>query len=194
MSEPVQNDSRTKRRLRKAYAEILATKSYENVTVQELVNAAELSRTAFYTYFQGMDEFREELTEYFAEKISMQMSAWLEDGRKNMENGCKKKNLVFDENDRNLFSLYYKQRRNAIDYRKCFTVAKESAIAVISKKAPEFSEIAKNDSGFDFFLRGFCFCTCELLADYSSVQAEKELNFAFEIADSLFPENNSYTK
>lgn len=194
MSETAQGGSRTKRRLRKAYAEILANKNYDDVTVRELTETAELSRTSFYTYFQDMDEFREELTEYFAEKISLQMSVWLEGGRKNIENGCKKKNLVFDENDRILFSLYYKQRRNAIDYRRCFAVAKQSAIAVISEKVPEFAEKAKNDSGFDFFLRGFCYCTCELLADYTPQRAQKELNFAFDIADSLFPENFCYTR
>lgn len=186
-------DNSIKRRLRKAYSELLMQKEYKKINICELVGNAEMSRTVFYKYYNSFEDFENETTRYLAEKISRQMLLWLCSGRKNLASSCKKKNLLPNENNRVLFSECYKQMQIAMDFC-CFEAVQTVFYEFIKEQKHEYADSIYAESRYVFFLRGFAFCTMELFAKYDSKKAEKELGYIFDIADTLFPENIFYTK
>lgn len=54
---------KTKKAIRKAFAEMLKVKSFDLITVKDIADAADISRKTFYSYYHGVWEIKSEIEE-----------------------------------------------------------------------------------------------------------------------------------
>lgn len=52
---------KTRKAIRKAFAELLKVKKYDQITVKDIADTADISRKTFYYYYQGAWQIREEI-------------------------------------------------------------------------------------------------------------------------------------
>ncbi len=181
------NDIRTHRRLRKAYTALLEKKNYKSITVKELTEYAEMSRAAFYLHFDSIENFSFECSQYLIRKITSQMIFWLSEGRDKLNENCRKRKLLIDENDRELFSYYVKQEIYYSDYSS-FGVIAPIYYEFLSERFSVSTEELKNSSKLNFFIRAFSASIMDSIENYDSKRMIKELTYVFMIWDMLFPE------
>lgn len=184
MSEKSNAVLRTERRLRAAYAELLSEKNYKEVSVKELADRAEMSRAAFYLHFGSLEEFSLYCKKHIIAEVSRQLIFWL-DNRENIDDICKKRNLIISQIDRELFSYYFRQEIYFED-RDFHTVNPYFYDYFREKFTDVF--ISGNLAKVDFFIRAFSVTSMDLFDFYNSERAKKELKYVFLIWDKLFPE------
>ncbi len=178
---------RTHRRLRKAYAELLSRKSYKTISVKELTDHAEMSRAAFYLHFDSIEDFSFETSQYLIRKITSQLIFWLSDGRENLEKNCKKRNLLIDENDRNLFAQY-KEQEIYFTGKSSFDIVAPMFFEFVSERfGVSFEECSENWK-LIFFIRAFAASIMDSIAGYDGKRMYSELTYVFMIWNKLFPE------
>lgn len=175
---------RTERRLRAAYAELLGEKNYKEVNVKELTDRAEMSRAAFYLHFGSLDEFALYCKRQLIKEITRQLIYWL-DNRENIDEICKKRNLIIAQFDCELFSCYFRQEIYFED-RDFYTVNPYFYDYFRIKFSETF--ITENISKIDFFIRAFSVTSMNLFDSYNSERAKNELKYVFLIWDKLFPD------
>lgn len=182
------NDSiRAHRRLRKAYTVLLNRKNYKSVSVKELTEYAEMSRAAFYLHFESIEDFSFQCSQYLIKKITSQMLLWLGDGRSNIEKNCKRRNLLLDETDMELFLCYLEQEIYFAGYSSMDTIFPMFCEFLSEKFGISFDECSAN-SKLRFFIRAFSSTIMESLVKYDSKKMAKELKYVFMIWDKLLPE------
>jgi len=67
---------KTKAALRSSFAELMAEKSIQQITVQELVDKADLSRGAFYLYYQDIYDLQEKIANEVFEELMQETSEY----------------------------------------------------------------------------------------------------------------------
>ncbi|MCH5179838.1 MAG: TetR/AcrR family transcriptional regulator C-terminal domain-containing protein [Erysipelotrichales bacterium] len=65
---------KTKKAIRKAFAEMLRVKSFDFITVKDIADNADISRKTFYTYYQGVWAIKNEIEEEIINLIDKDLS------------------------------------------------------------------------------------------------------------------------
>ncbi len=181
------DENRTHRRLRKAYTFLISQKSYKEISVKELVDYAEMSRAAFYLHFDSIEDFSFQCSQYLIKKITSQMFRWLDGGKDNAEKNCKKRNLLLDETDRELFCQYVRQEIYFTGYSSMDTIA-PMYYDFLQRRFGLTVEECIADMNLCFFIRAFSATIMETLMNYDSKKAARELQYVFMIWDKLLPQ------
>lgn len=175
---------RTEKRLRVAYAQLLSEKNYKDINVKELCDRAEMSRATFYLHFGSLEEFTYHCKKHIIREISRQLIFWF-DNRNDIDNICRKRNLIISQSDRELFKGYFQQEiyfKDPDDY----TVNPYFYDYFKEKYSESF--VSENIEKIDFFIRAYSVTFMEVFISYSSEPVKKELKYVFLMWDRLFPE------
>jgi AcrR family transcriptional regulator len=71
---------RTRRLLREALLELVAEKGYDRVTVQDVIDRADLSRATFYAHFRDKDDLLVSGLDELEERLRNAMAAFVDEG------------------------------------------------------------------------------------------------------------------
>jgi AcrR family transcriptional regulator len=76
---------RTRRALREALSDLMAEKGYDQVTIEELTNRADIGRTTFYLHYSAkqdllLEQFGEMIDQLVAQFSQIPLSAWGQEG------------------------------------------------------------------------------------------------------------------
>lgn len=178
---------RAHRRLMKAYTSLLSSESYKSVSVKKLTDTAEMSRAAFYLHFDSMEDFSYQCSQYLIRKISKQMIHWLSQGPGMIEYTCKKRNLLIDETDRELFRQYVRQEIYFPGYSS-FDTLSGMYYEFVAERFSVSVEECKNNSNLNFFIRAFSASIMDSIADYDSKKMCRDMHYVFMIWNKLLPE------
>ena len=105
-------NTKTHRRLRKAYCRLLRRMDEKKITVSSLTDEADVSRATFYLYFQNIEEFRVYALQYIVSLYIEQIGTFLKAGKQGAKEACKKRNLIFTEDDFELFTCLFNREYN----------------------------------------------------------------------------------
>lgn len=179
-------DKRIFRRLRAAYSQLLQENGIDEITVTELTERADMSRATFYLHFNNIDEFRNECFKYISTTALRQCGLWFEAGRDGIEEACKKKNLIINQSDRELFKFYMSQEVYR-EYHNIFVFfdMRTAMHAFTDTWADAF--IDENSGKLTVFFTGFVINILPNLLEYNSKKLRNEMEYIFEIWDYLFP-------
>lgn len=183
-------DTRFFRRLRAAYAQLLQESEIDEITVTELTGQADMSRATFYLHFGSMDEFRNECFKHIIETALRQCGKWFEAGRDGIEEAGKKKNLIMNQSDRDLFRFYMSQEIYK-QYHYISTLYDTRTAMHIFTDTWSDAFIDANSGKLTVFFTGFIVNTMPNLSDYSSKKLRREMDYIFDIWDYLFPEQTA---
>jgi AcrR family transcriptional regulator len=173
------------RRLRKSYVILRQKKQDDEITVSNLVEEADISRAAFYLHYKNLDEFRLEAERYIMTLYIDQLLIFLEAGRENVREVCRKRNLILSEADRELFKLFFENHLGFTEARVDF-VFKEAYARALEKFGENF--VKKHKAGFDLFLIGYIASMRVNMFDYHSEKVYRDMIRTFDIWDALFRE------
>ena len=110
-SASVSSTTKTHRRLRKAYCRLLREKGADKISVTSLTEEADISRATFYLYYQNADEFKEDTLKYIISLYAKQIHLFLSAGKTEAKQVCKRKNLIFTDDDFDLFYCLFSETR-----------------------------------------------------------------------------------
>ena len=179
--------TKTHRRLRKAYCRLLCEKNADQISVSSLCKEADVSRATFYLYYQNIDEFKEDAEKYTISLFIKQIEIFLESGKTKAALGCKKRNLIFTDDDFELFyCLFSKNRGFGFDEKVlnfAFSMFYKQSSSKFSKRFFE-----KNKAKFDLFYIGYASVMRENFLDYHSDKVYRDILRTIEIWDYLFPD------
>ena len=178
-------NSKIHRRLRKAYVILRHKKEEDEITVSNLVEEADISRATFYLHYKNFDEFILEAERYIMALYIDQLLVFLEAGRENIKEVCRKRNLILSESDRELFKLFFEKHLGFTEARVDF-VFKEAYGRALEKFGENF--VKKHKSGFDIFLIGYIASMRINMFDYHSDKVYRDMIRTFDIWDALFPD------
>lgn len=185
MQEKNKASERTKRRLRTAFCQLLNENNYRHISVKDLTDAADMSRAAFYLHFSSMAEFMLYCKNHIIDEFCKQLIFFIEH-KDNLDEVCRKSNLIISGTDRQLFLQYRKQEiyfQEAPDYN----AVKPHFVSFFDDRFSEgFSE--KNSLKFDFFVRAYTITFMGIFDEYSREKSVKELGYTFFVWDKLFPD------
>lgn len=176
---------RTEKRLRTAFAQLLCEKSYKDINVKELADYADMSRATFYLHFSSLDEFFRYCKRYLIEVFFRQLIYFL-DNRDNLDEVCKRSNLIVSHTDRELFAQYRCQEIYFVGEYDFNTVNPYFYEYFTRKFSDKF--VSENTVKIDFFIRAFSVTAMELFDNYSKDRAKREMYYTFLIWDKLFPD------
>lgn len=100
-------NTKTHRRLRKAYCRLIRKTGAEKITVSALTEEADVSRATFYTYFQNIEEFKDYALRYITALFIKQIGIFLLTGKQGVKEACRRKNLIFHDDDFELFCCLF---------------------------------------------------------------------------------------
>lgn len=125
---------KTKRAIYKAFADLLAEKDINEITIRELAERADINRKTFYNHYSGihqlLDEVEDELIESFNEALS----------KSDLSSGIKDPLLIYKQlgsiltNELNLRSHFKKFGFNSSLFPKILDALKKSLMSVFSQK------------------------------------------------------------
>jgi AcrR family transcriptional regulator len=125
---------KTKRAIHKAFADLLAEKDINEITIRELAERADINRKTFYNHYSGihqlLDEVEDELIESFNEALS----------KSDLSSGIKDPLLIYKQlgsiltNELNLRSHFKKFGFNSSLFPKILDALKKSLMSVFSQK------------------------------------------------------------
>lgn len=182
---------RVKKRLRTATLHILEERGCDihDINVSDLTNEAGISRATFYNYYDNIDIFFKEVFAYLADLIIKQMIKFLLDGRDALNENCKEKNLIVDQEDRRLIS--------AVNTSLTFEATLNNVSCFYNGFANNgyrefFGEVSDEEKigHICFFLQGYIIFLFDLFSvelDYKNTL--KGMNYVFDLYEQLFPES-----
>lgn len=125
---------KTKRAIYKAFADLLAEKDINEITIRELAERADINRKTFYNHYSGihqlLDEVEDELIESFNEALS----------KSDLSSGIKDPLLIYKQlgsiltNELNLRSHFKKFGFNSSLFPKILDALKKSLMSVFGQK------------------------------------------------------------
>ncbi len=181
-------NTKTHRRLRKAYCRLLKRMDEKKITVSSLTDEADVSRATFYLYFQNIEEFRVYALQYIISLYTEQIGMFLKAGKQGAKEACKKRNLIFTEDDFELFACLFNR-----EYRFSFDNDILSfAFKNVAKTIPMyFSEkfIRRNHERFNLFYIGYMAVMKSDFIDYHSDKVYRDVIRTIHIWDYLFPDH-----
>lgn len=186
--EPVNMTSRTHRRLKKAYCRLLMKTDAEKINVSTLTEEADVSRATFYLYYQNIDEFKKETTEYMIALFVRQICIFIESDRSKVREACSKRNLIFTEDDLSLFRCLFMNNRGFGFDKSEFRYVFDTLSSRVSER---FSDkfIKKNKERFELFFIGYSAVMRDDFFDYHSDKTARDVLRSMDIWDILFPEH-----
>lgn len=179
-------NTKTLRRLRKAYCRLIRKTEAEKITVSSLTEEADVSRATFYTYFQNIEEFKDYALRYITALFIKQIGIFLLAGKQEVKEACRRRNLIFNDDDFELFCCLFGNEKG-FGYG-------ESVLSFAFKKYVDnlgsyFSEkfIKKNHDRLDLFYIGYTAVMREDFLDYHSDKVYRDIMRTFHIWENLFP-------
>lgn len=186
VSASVKSNTKTHRRLRKAYCRLLKEKQADKINVSSLTEEADISRATFYLYYQNVDEFKEDTYKYIVTLYIDQIRIFLEAGKQGAQQACKRKNLLFTDDDFDLFSCLI---ADTVDfgfgkqtYNFVFQHFAEHVLVYFGEKF-----VKKNKDRFDLFYIGYAGAMRNNFLDYHPDKVYRDILRAMEMWDVLFP-------
>lgn len=179
--------TKTGRRLRKAYCRLFKEVGEDKISVSNLTEEADISRATFYLYYQNIDEFREDAMKYIVSLFIKQSDMFLDAGRTGAQQATKRKNLIFTDNDFDLFYCFFSKNRGfsldqgIFDY--AFTDFNEHVSDFFDKKT-----LKKNRDRLNLFCIGYASVMRENFLDYHSDKVYRDVLRSFEMWECLFPD------
>lgn len=179
-------NTKTHRRLRKAYCRLLRKTDAEKITVSSLTNEADISRATFYTYFNNIEEFKAYSLEYMVNLYIKQIGLFLKVGKQEAKEACRRRNLIFTDDDFELYLCLFGGERAIIFDESLFRIAFKICI---NNMPFYFSEkfIKKNRERLDLFFIGYTAVMRNNFLDYHSDKAYRDVMRTFYVWESLFP-------
>ncbi len=186
--ESVNLNTKTHRRLRRAYCRLIKEKGKEKINVSNLTNEADISRATFYLYYKDIEEFKDSILEYILNAFIKQIYILLIGSRSEVLQKCKRKNLFFTDDDFELFHCLYANNKGFSFDPKEFEVAFD---ILYSNTTKHFSErfINKNESRFELFYIGYSSIMKNNFLDYHSDKVARDVLRTMDVWDDLFPEH-----
>lgn len=181
------NNSRINRRLKKAYCRLLKEIGEEKINVSNLAAEADISRATFYFHYHNIEEFSEKIKEYIITAFIRQIFIFLNSDKSEIMEKCKKRNLIFTQDDFELF-------RNLFIDKKGFTIKEKwhKVIFDICSREIKFELsdkfIKKNKSKLDVFFVGYAAVMREDFFDYHFDRTARDVLRAIEMWEHIFPE------
>lgn len=178
--------TKTHRRLRKAYCRLLKETDEEKINVSALTEEADVARATFYLYYQNIEDFKKDTNNYIIDLFILQISAFISKSRSEVREACKRRNLIFTEDDFNLFSSIFKNNRGF------FFDGDElgRGFAAMYGKVDEYFSpgfIRKNKARFDLFFIGYASVMREDFLNYHSDKTARDVLRTMDIWDFYFP-------
>lgn len=179
--------TKTHRRLRKAYCRLLKETDAEKINVSTLTQEADVSRATFYLYYQNIEGFKEDTQKYIIDLFVRQIFVFISKSRNEVREACKRRNLIFTEDDFDLFSSIFKNNQGFLfegdDLMIAFTTVYGSIGKYFSQKF-----IRKNKARFDLFFIGYASVMRENFMDYRSDKTARDVLRSMDVWDFYFPE------
>ena len=158
------------------------------MSVSSLVEEADISRATFYLYFQSLEEFEADTFRYMLSLFIEQIVEFLLAGKTKAKETCKRKNLIFTEDDFELFSCSHSVNSRFDFNEKVYEITFDELLNRIDKYFDK-SFIKKNKDRFDLFYIGYVCVMTENFLDYHSSKVYRDILRSAEIWDFLFPEH-----
>ncbi len=181
-------NTKTHRRLRKAYCRLIKEKDRDKITVSTLTEEADVSRATFYLYFQNIEEFKDDTHKYILSLYIRQLCIFLEAGRTKSKEACKRKNLILTDDDFNLLTCLFESN--------IILAFDENIVNIVfssfSDNLPSFLDkkfIKKNKVRLDLFYIGYLGVMRNNFLDYHSDKVYRDVLRTIDIWDLLFPEH-----
>ncbi len=187
-SASVNANTKTQRRLRKAYCRLLKEKDADKISVSSLTEEADISRATFYLYYQNIDEFKEDTFKYIISLFIKQIRMFLEAGKTGAQQVSKRKNLIFTDDDFDLFYCLFSDGRvfgfDKYVFEFAFRDFSDHITVYFDKKF-----VKKNKDRFDLFYIGYAGAMRNNFLDYHSDKVYRDILRTIEIWDFLFPKH-----
>ena len=187
-SASLSRNTKTHRRLRKAYCRLIRKNQYDKRSVSSLVEEADISRATFYLYFQSLEEFEADTFKYASALFAEQIVKFLLAGKSKAKETCKRKNLIFTDDDFELFSCICSVTLRFDFNKKVFDTFFDKHLDYICKYFDK-SFIKKNKDRFNLFYIGYACVMIENFLDYHSSKVYRDILRSAEMWDFLFPEH-----
>ncbi len=171
------------KRLRFALLSLLQNDSAGKITVTKLCDRALLSRAAFYMHYEDIDDFIYKTLLSYCSLMAQQGLDWLFLTGDKRESSFKRKNLLFCEEDRELFGQL---SRNGVfcdigDEKELF----DMFFAGIAEHYGEVF-VKDNNEKLIFFVRSYMIFLQGTICNYEPKKAKAEISYISVIWDRLF--------
>jgi len=183
-------NTKTHRRLRKAYCRLIRKTEAERITVSALTEEADVSRATFYTYFQNIEEFKDYALRYILALFIKQIGIFLLAGKKEVKEACRRRNLIFHDDDFELFCCLFENEKGFGYGESVLSFAFKSYLDNIGSYFDE-KFLKKNHDRLDLFYIGYTAVMRVDFLDYHSDKVYRDVMRTFHIWENLFPKRKS---
>ncbi len=179
-------NTKTHRRLRKAYCRLIGKIGAEKITVSSLTEEADVSRATFYTYFQNIEEFKDYALRYITALFIKQIGIFLLAGKQGAKEACRRRNLIFNDDDFELFCCLFENEKGLGYDESVLSFAFKN---YVDNLGSYFSEkfIKKNHDRLDLFYIGYAAVMRVDFLDYHSDKVYRDVMRTIHIWENLFP-------
>lgn len=183
-------NTKTHRRLRKAYCRLMRKTGAEKITVSSLTEEADVSRATFYTYFQNIEEFKDYALRYILALFIKQIGIFLLAGRQGAKEACRRRNLIFNDDDFELFRCLFENERGFGYGESVLSFAFKKYVDNIGSYFDE-KFLKKNHDRLDLFYIGYTAVMRVDFLDYHSDKVYRDVMRTIHIWENLFPKRKS---
>lgn len=183
--KPYRNALRSKRLIKEAYIDLLEEKSDGRMTIQEVVNRADVSRNTFYAHFADLRAVEEEIENQTLEELS----AYIDEAiRQNLLNHPYAFLIKLQE-----FYLKDPRRHKILLQDEHARTFQDKLIRILMDKTRDSleSEQIEDSEGFMLFMdlmaKGLCRQLCEALCRDDASEYEKAARNASRIFEQCIP-------
>ena len=179
-------NTKTHRRLRKAYCSLIRKNGNDKMNVRELTDEADVSRATFYLYYENIEQFRDETWKYITSLFIKQIRMFLTAGKADARQSCKRRNLIFTDDDFELFYCVFSictvfaLDSEVLDY--VFNDFSDNILRFFDKKF-----VRKNTDRFNLFYIGYASVMQNNFFDYHSDKVYRDILRTIEMWNLLFP-------